>query len=248
MREFRRKAHRDVAKILASFDAEFLLGAHCYFAGGTQVSLAHNEFRESRDIYFICGDRDGFRKLRETVTEQSLGRVAKENLQLAREVRADRDGIRTFIAIADTRIKFELILEARIDVHGNLDEALGVPALDLDSMVAEKFLANADRGLDESTHSRDLIDLCFIAAAHGGDALLPGLGIAEAAYGAATKRYLELALKRFADDKRLLSACARALDIQDVKTLNKGIAILKKLNRPNHGDGSRIAGRAPRRK
>lgn len=35
-------------------------------------------------------------------------------------------------------------------------------ALDIECVAAEKFLANADRGLDESTKSRDAIDLATL--------------------------------------------------------------------------------------
>jgi hypothetical protein len=34
-------------------DGKFLAQAKCYFGGGTQLALAHGEFRESRDIDFL---------------------------------------------------------------------------------------------------------------------------------------------------------------------------------------------------
>ncbi|MGH8194109.1 MAG: nucleotidyl transferase AbiEii/AbiGii toxin family protein [Woeseiaceae bacterium] len=45
-----------------------------------------------------------------------------------------------------------------------IDKTLGIPTLRRECAIAEKFLANADRGLDESILSRDLVDLFFIAA------------------------------------------------------------------------------------
>ena len=155
-------------------DAAFLLEARCFFGGGTLVALMLDEFRESRDVDFLCSDREGFRRLRETVSERSLGRVMRAPLPLGREVRADRDGIRTFLAVDGTLVKLEIVLEGRIALGGGPDKALGLPVLGLDHLVAEQVLANADRGLDESTCSRDLFDLAFLAAHRGREAMVPG--------------------------------------------------------------------------
>ena len=230
MPELRKPHHRAVAAILSAMNAPFLERARCYFGGGTCVALLLDEFRESRDIDFLCSNRDGFRQLRETVTEDSLGRILRRKVPLAREVRADRDGIRTFIAAGDMRIKFEIVLEARIDLKSAPDRFLGVPVLDLECLSAEKFLANADRGLDESAKSRDVIDLAFLAAHCGVKTLEPGMRLAETAYGAAVRRYLDLVLAKFAADSRFASACARSLGIEDLGTLRKGLTKLKSLS------------------
>jgi len=122
--------HRTLATVFASMDADFLLSACCFFGGGTQIALMLEEFRESRDIDFLCSDRAGFRRLREAISEHSLGPILRQPIALAREVRADRDGIRTFLAVGDTRIKFEIVLEARLDLTGSIQAAFGLPALD----------------------------------------------------------------------------------------------------------------------
>jgi hypothetical protein len=137
-------------------DASFLVRTECYFGGGTLLAMTLGEYRESRDIDFLCSSRVGFRSLRETVTDRSLGAIFRQSVDLARDVRADRDGIRTFLNVGDVPIKFEIILEARIDLEGAIDKTLGIPTLRRECVIAEKFLANADRGLDESTLSRDL--------------------------------------------------------------------------------------------
>jgi len=229
MPEFRKPHHRAVAAILSTMNVPFLERARCYFGGGTCVALLLDEFRESRDIDFLCSSRDGFRQLRETVTEDSLGRILRRKVALAREVRADRDGIRTFIAAGDLRIKFEILLEARIDLKGAPERFLGVPVLDLQCLSAEKFLANTDRGLDESTKSRDAIDLAFLAARHGVKALEPGMRLAETAYGATVRHQLDLVLSKFTADSRYASSCARSLGIEDLATLRKGLTKLKSL-------------------
>ncbi|MDN5848927.1 MAG: nucleotidyl transferase AbiEii/AbiGii toxin family protein [Nitrococcus sp.] len=128
-------------------DALLLARAECYFGGGTLLAMTLDEYRESRDIGFLCSSRTGFRLLREQVTNASLGGILRRPVDLAREVRADRDGIRTFFKLQDVPVKFEIILEARIDLEGEIDKTLGVPILRQECAIAEKLLANADRGL-----------------------------------------------------------------------------------------------------
>jgi Nucleotidyl transferase AbiEii toxin, Type IV TA system len=229
MPEFRRPHHRALVGILGSMNASFLERSGCFFGGGTCIALMLDEFRESRDIDFLCASRDGFRALRESVTEDSLGKIMKRKVALAREVRADRDGIRTFFSAGDLRIKLEIILEARIDLRGAPQRFLGVPVLDLECLAAEKFLANADRGLDDTTRSRDVIDLAFLAASRGKQALEPGLQLAETAYGFAVRRALKLALAAFSKNPRHASNCAHSLGIEDLVSLRKGLAALKTL-------------------
>lgn len=103
-------------------DADFLADAHYYFGGGTQLAMALGEYRESRDIDFICSRRAGVRVLRETVTNRSLGALLRTHLELVRDVRADRDGIRTFYEVDGVRLKFEIVFEGRIDVDGVVDD------------------------------------------------------------------------------------------------------------------------------
>lgn len=229
MREFARPHHRLVARILQSLDGDLLEHCRCYFGGGTQIALQLDEYRESRDIDFLCSQREGFRVLREGITSDSLGPICARRIALAREVRADRDGIRTFLAVDQVAIKFEIVLEARVDLDGARDSSLGVPVLSVDCVVAEKFLANADRGLDDSTKSRDAIDLAFLAARFGWERLLPGLRLAETAYGAAVRRLLHEALELFARDRNRLSDCAAALGIADRATLRAGLLALRRL-------------------
>jgi hypothetical protein len=227
--KFRRDAHRIVGRALQALDGAFLADAHCFFGGGTYLSLHLGEYRVSRDIDFLCSSRAGFRTLRETVAERSLGAIVHEPVALAREVRADRDSIRTFIEISDARVKFEILLEGRIDLAGHVDRALGLPVLAPAYCVAEKLLAKADRGLAESTLSRDLIDLAFAAAHFGKPTLLEGLAVAEQAYGTAVRRYLGLALALFQKNRARAGACIESLAVDDTATLRKGLRALRAL-------------------
>jgi hypothetical protein len=226
MREFRRPHHRAIARALRAFDPEFLLRAGCFFGGGTQLAMGYGEYRESRDIDFLCSRRSGVRALREEVTNRSLGAVLRRPLELVRDVRTDRDGIRTFLLAGDTRLKFEIVFEGRIDLDGDLDADLGVPVLRPEHAVAEKLLANADRGLDESTLARDLIDLAFAAVRFGKPTFEAGLSLAEGAYGAAARRYLAASLEAFKQRSRA-SQCIRSLAVDDTATLRKGLRALR---------------------
>jgi len=236
MPEFERPQHQNVLTALHCLDADFLNEARCFFGGGTHLAMTFGEYRESRDIDFLCSSREGFRLLREQVSQNSLGRIERQHLSLAREVRADRDGIRTFIDVNGARIKFEILLEARIDLAGELDPVLKVPVLGIECAIAEKLLANTDRGLDESTLSRDLVDLAFIILRVERAAFFAGMTMAEAVYGTAVRRYLGLALDAFRDNRVRADKCIDALAVTDRPTLRKG---LRRLRQVLNGEGRR---------
>lgn len=227
--EFHREHHRLVANVLRRLDSASLQQAECFFGGGTHLAMKLGEYRESRDIDFLCSSRPGFRLLREQVTEQSLGRIMIAPLPLAREVRADRDGIRTFIEVDGVRIKFEILLEGRIDLAGHQDSALGVPALDWPHAIAEKLLANADRGLDRSSLSRDLVDLAFAVTHLERSAFDEGMRLAETVYGTAVRRLLGQSLDQFREDRAHANSCVTSLGITDRNRLRKGLRTLTSL-------------------
>jgi hypothetical protein len=225
-REFRRPHHRAIAQVLRAFDPDFLAESGCFFGGGTQLAMTLGEYRESRDVDFLCSQRSGIRTLREEVTNRSLGRVLRSPVELARDVRTDRDGIRTFFVVDGVRLKFEIVFEGRIDLAGDVDPRLGVPTLRPDYAVAEKLLANADRGLDESTLACDLIDLAFAAAKLGRETFDKGFALAESTYGAAVRRYLVASLDAFKARARA-SQCAKSLAVDDTATMRKGLRALR---------------------
>ena len=145
--------------------------------------LELKEYRESNDFNFLCSDRAGYRILRSTIKEDSLGAICARPLTLAREVRADQYGIRTVLRIGDELIKFEIVNEARIDLSGETVPSLHAPSLDRVCCFAEKILANDDRWNDESVLSRDIIDLAFMIEAWGVYPFREGLRKAHLAYG-----------------------------------------------------------------
>lgn len=227
---FRRPAHNRVLAVLEALDARFLGQHGIYFAGGTRIVLELGEYRESADIDFLCASREGYRALRETVGESSLGALALPGLRLAREIRADQYGIRTWVALEEARIKFEIVLEARIGLAGTDVPRVPVPCLGRAHAFAEKLLANADRGLDSATFSRDAIDLAFMIAAWPGEDALAGARLARGAYGADIDRKLAAVVARLRNDRGYRDKCVRSAGLEDTRPLLKGLEALARFS------------------
>ena len=223
---FRRPAHLEVLEMLSKLDNAFLARAQCYFGGGTRIVLELGEYRESKDIDFLCSSRDGYRLLRETVSEQSLGPILTSGLSLAREVRADQYGIRTFLEGNSIKLKFEIIREGRIDLDGGMVRKLPVACLTRQHCFAEKFLANADRGLDASTLSRDVVDLAFMLEGWSKEDAVAGMAIAKRAYGNSVERSLAEVIKKMQEDKAYRNRCIDGLGVTDPKVLTAGLQAL----------------------
>ena len=218
-----RPRHRTVLAALRALDAEFLARGECYFGGGTRIVLALGEYRESADVDFLCANREGYRALRSTVSDTSLGRIARPGVKLAREVTADRYGIRTFLDMSGHKLKFEIILEGRIGLSGDAASGLPVPALDAASCCAEKFLANADRWGDEAVLGRDAIDLAFMAARWGREPLRAGAAIATEAYGKVVASDAKRAATKMLERADWRRRCVAALSVTDTRTLLGGL-------------------------
>ncbi|WP_295406166.1 nucleotidyl transferase AbiEii/AbiGii toxin family protein [uncultured Thiocystis sp.] len=209
---FRRAHHRRIVGLLSSMNAAFLAETQCCFGGGTCAALLLGEYRESVDMGFLCSHAPGDRDLRNTVTNLSLGELFLTPPTLLREVRADRYGIRTILAVEDVPIKFEIVLEGRVSLQCESVALLPVPILDRASQMVEKLLANSDRSADRSVCARDLIDLTMMIE-HWGE---PGAEVwerAEGAYGPAVRADLEKARKVFQEDPGFLDACLARLDV-----------------------------------
>lgn len=221
-----RPRHRTVIRALDALDGAFLGRAQCFFGGGTRIVLALDEYRESADIDFLCASREGYRALRATVGDRSLGQIGAAKLKLAREVIADRYGIRTFLDVAGEKLKLEIILEGWIPLSGGVVDGLPVPALDAESCCAEKFLANADRWGDESALGRDVIDLAFMAARWGREPLRAGLKVAADAYGNVAARAAKRAATKMLERADWRRRCVAALSLTDTRTLLAGLRMV----------------------
>ena len=226
MASFKRPAHNEVLAGLAQLDAEFLRACRCFFGGGTRIVLELGEYRESRDVDFLCADAAGYRALRETISESGLGRIAKPSLKLARDVRGDQYGVRTAIRCAPSSLKFEIVREVRIPLAGEAVRGLPVDCLARQHCFAEKFLANADRGMDASTLARDAVDLAFMIQAWGPDEAIAGAALARSAYGKAVDRELTGAIRKLRTDRAFRARVVEGLAITDTKTLSAGLELL----------------------
>ncbi|HDR8909197.1 MULTISPECIES: nucleotidyl transferase AbiEii/AbiGii toxin family protein [Burkholderia] len=181
---FKRPHHQNIVRFLEKLDADLLERTGCYFGGGTAIVLSANEYRESIDIDFLCASAEGYRQIRELVSDNDINKLAREPIKLVRDVRKDRDKIYTVIdaGSGERPIKFELVREARIPIEGQRTAHLPVATLCQTDLYAEKILANADRWPDPSVMYRDAIDLAMMVDQWGP---IPGVALAkaEAAYG-----------------------------------------------------------------
>lgn len=202
---FKRDHHNRIQTLLSSLDTEFLVQNKCFFGGGTAIVLALDEYRESVDIDFLCASQDGYRALRNTIDNVSLGALFARPVELAREVRADRYGIRTFLRVDGVPVKFEIVSEGRIQLEGVLNPVTGVPTLSRVDMYAEKLLANADRYLDKSVTSRDIIDLSMMIG-NWGEVPTAAWDKARQAYGPSVDRAFQGAIS-MVSDRAYLAQC-----------------------------------------
>jgi hypothetical protein len=207
-------------------NAGFLRDSECYFGGGTRIVLELGEYRESKDIDFLCASQDGYRMLREAIGQASLGQIASSGVILARDVRADQFGIRTFFATPGAALKFEIVREARIALAGNRVPRLPVICLDHSHCFAEKFLANADRGLDPATLSRDIVDLAFMIEGWKMADAEAGIALAESAYGRSVRQSVAAVREKLRSDRSYRNRCTEGLAIEDAKTLSAGLKAL----------------------
>lgn len=221
-----RPRHKIVLTALRRLEAGFLKDNACYFGGGTRIVLELGEYRESADVDFLCASREGYRALRSAVNDASLGAIARPGLKLAREVIADRYGIRTWLDVDGEKLKFEIVLEARIALRGAAEKGSPVAVLDRVSCCAEKFLANADRWNDESVLGRDAIDLAFMAANWGVEPLRQGCAVATEAYGGIVARAVKRAATRLIEQPAWRRRCVTTLTISDTKTLLAGLRLV----------------------
>jgi hypothetical protein len=213
---FEREHHIRVAAVLQALDAEFLAEHQCFFGGGTAIVLSHFEYRESLDIDFLVSDRNGYRRLREGITDQGLSAVTRSDAKLnqVREIRTDQYGIRTMLQVAPAEIKFEIVFEGRISLETprSEDRICGVACLTALDMATTKLLANSDRWMDDSTFSRDLIDLAMLNLPRR--TLAKAIEKAGAAYGESIERDLGKAIERLKERPGRLDECMESLKMK----------------------------------
>jgi len=214
--------HRRVASVLEALNAQLLLDSHCLFGGGTVIALRHGEYRESVDMDFLVSDIAGYRHLRQLMTGVGgIGAVLRDGavLKQAREVRADQYGVRTMLEVDGQGIKFEIVLEGRIDLAAPAagDVICGVATLTPLDMATSKLLANSDRWRDDGVFSRDLIDLAMMAPKL--DLLRRAIAKAEQPYGRAVLDDLANAIGQLKRRQGRLERCMQAMNMQVPKAV-----------------------------
>lgn len=189
---FDRPHHRRIARLLESLDAGLLDEHGCLFGGGTAIALR----------FGLSGSA-------------GIGVILKpgEHLTQLREVRVDQYGIRTLLQMDGAPIKFEIVLEGRIelDAPGPDDRICGVATLTPTEMATRKLLANADRWRDDAVFSRDLIDLAMMKL----PAAVMSLALAKATqvYGDSVVQCLLKAIDNLRTRPHRLDQYMRAMDM-----------------------------------
>ncbi len=220
---FERPHHQRIAQVLFALNGDLLRNHHCLFGGGTAIALRYGEYRESVDIDFLVSDLSSYRSLRQQMTGadgiNAIVATGAHVLHQIRDMRMDQYGIRTQIEVDGQPIKFEIVLEARIQLAepARDDVICGIATLSVLDAVASKLLANADRWADESVFNRDLIDLAMMRVP------LPLLRLAllksEVAYGGSIRESLSSAINKVQSKPNWLERCMQVMAMNAPKAL-----------------------------
>jgi hypothetical protein len=223
MELFERQHHQRIAYALRALNGPLLKENNCLFAGGTVIAMRYGEDRESVDMDFLVSDVACYRNLRQLLAGTdgiaTIVREGAEPLRQLREVRADQYGIRTALQVNDQAIKFEIVLEGRIELSasGIEDKVCGIATLTPLDMATSKLLANSDRWKDDGVFSRDIIDLAMM------NPTLPllrrAVAKAETAYGQAIREDLDKAIQHLQDRHDRLERCMQAMAMNLPKAL-----------------------------
>ncbi len=215
MELFKRPHHQRIAHVLSVLNGPLLSENNCLFGGGTAIALRYGEYRESIDIDFMVSDVACYRNLRQLLTDANgiaaIVRAGTAPFAQTREIRTDQYGIRTMLQVADQSIKFEIILEGRIELepHKSSDEICGIATLTPLDMAASKLLANSDRWNDDGVFNRDIIDLAMMNPSL--TLLRSAVAKAETAYGQAIRKDLDKTIDRMQNRHDWLERCMQVM-------------------------------------
>lgn len=220
---FKRPHHQLIAQVLSALDGPMLRANGCLFGGGTVIALRYGEYRESVDIDLLVSDVNGYRNLRQLLTGPqgiaAISRAGAAPLEQARDIRADQYGIRTMLRVGPQIIKFEIVLEGRIELQTPAadDEVCGIATLTPLDMCTSKLLANADRWNDDGVFSRDLIDLAMMNPPLR--LLRQAIAKAEQPYGKSVLAALAKAINKFQTRQGWAERCMQAMAMDLPKAL-----------------------------
>lgn len=200
---------------MSALDGAILRENNCLFGGGTVIALRYGEYRESVDMDFLVSDIASYRNLRQLLTGAAgISAIVREDaapLLQARDIRADQYGIRTMLQMGNQPIKFEIVLEGRIELAppGSGDVICGIATLSPLDMAASKLLANSDRWNDDGVFNRDIIDLAMMEPSLA--LLRASIAKAETAYGSAIRRDMDKAIDRLQHRDQWLERCMKVM-------------------------------------
>lgn len=220
---FERPHHQRIAQVLRALNGPLLRENHCLFGGGTAIALRYGEYRESVDIDFLVSSLASYRNLRQLLAHPGgiagIVHAQATPLEQIKEVRADQYGIRTLLRVTGQPIKFEIVLEGRIQLAAPTvkDEICGVTTLTPLDMATSKLLANSDRWADDGVFSRDVIDLAMMKPSLA--LLRQALLKAHGAYGNAIRQDLDKALLRLQIRHGWLERCMQAMAMVEPKAV-----------------------------
>jgi hypothetical protein len=220
---FERQLHQRIAQVLGALNGTLLKEHSCLFGGGTVIALRFGEYRESVDIDFLLSDVTHYRSLRQMLKgSDGINAIllpGQPSLVQVRDIRADQYGIRTMLSVAGQPIKFEIILEGRIELAAPTakDVVCGIFTLTALDMVASKLLANSDRWADDGVFSRDLIDLAMIQPRL--PLLRQAITKTKAVYGQAISVDLGKAIHQLQQRQGWLERCMQAMAMTLPKAL-----------------------------
>lgn len=204
--------HRCLRTLARSLNTPFLTLNGCVLSGAAPIVLSLGEYRLAASLSLSCFTVDGYRHVREAISQDSLGPIFFRPIELARPVRADRFGIRTYVIVESTPIHFELVKEDRFN-RANLAGTLGtVPTLSRSDMFVERLLANADHYGGSTTISKPIVDLAMMVA-NWGAIPADAWKRAQGAYGpSVTQAYADGVMMLRDADKR--SRCAHGIFLE----------------------------------
>ena len=229
---FERPWHRQILRVLQALRAPLLAEHGFYFAGGTRIVLDLGEYRESRDLDFLCSDPAGYARLRSAAREEGFAALfttqGLEELHFPREIRTDQYGIRFPVGLGETLFKVELVREGRISLAcGEQPAWAPVECLTREDCYTEKLLANSDRWPDRQVLSRDLVDLAAMCA-HWGTIPTGAWDKAQAAYQTAIRKDLAKALAAWSADAEYRKRCLEGLSVEENTWLRTGLDLLRR--------------------
>lgn len=208
MPRFHHQHHQIIESALSNFDADFFCANGILFGGGTRIALEIDEYRESVDIDFLCPTRESYRAVREQVNSVSLGGLVHQDFVYEREIRADRDGVRTWIVHESSKIKVEFVSFNEYNLTSDESEPFSVPCISQTSCFVTKLLANTDRALGYPY--KDIFDILAMVKTWGP---IPeeAMAIAHNFYGKRVKEELISSLEHILDNPEKHYKAARAM-------------------------------------